>query len=206
MAHLSDRIISHYEVHAREWEADRRNSGWNDKPWHERFIAALPKGAKILDLGCGSGAPVALNMVACGLRVTGIDASPTLVSLCRDRMPGQQWIVADMRSLSLGDRFDGILAWDSFFHLNPDDQRRMFRVFARHSAEPAILMFNTGPAYGEEVGSYRGDPVYHASLDPAEYEAQLDRIGFEISARAVEDPEAGGRTVWMARSRHRDAH
>ena len=205
MADLSDRIIGHYEHHARTWDADRRSSGWNDKPWHDRFAAALPKGARVLDLGCGGGSPVALNMVAHGFRVTGVDSSPTLISLCHDRMPGQEWIVADMRSLSLHDRFDGILAWDSFFHLTPDDQRRMFAVFARHGAEAAVLMFNTGPAYGEAVGSYRGDPLYHASLHPADYRTHLDRIGFELLAHAAEDREAGGRTAWLARSRPRSA-
>jgi hypothetical protein len=32
-------------------------------------------------------------------------------------------------------------------------------------------MFNTGPAHGEAIGQYRGDPLYHASLAPSEYEA-----------------------------------
>ena len=95
---LADRIIPHYERHAHAWDADRRRAGWNDKPWQDRFVTNLPMGASVLDLGCGSGAPVALNMAACGLAVTGIDASPSLISLCRERMPGQRWIVGDMRS------------------------------------------------------------------------------------------------------------
>ena len=140
-------------------------------------------------------------MVSCGLRITGVDASPTLISLCRERMPAQEWIVADMRSVSLGTKFDGILAWDSFFHLKSDDQRRMFEIFARHSANPAILMFNGGPTCGEAIGSYRGDPLFHASLGLTEYEEQLERIGFEIVAHAAEDHSAGDRTAWLARSR-----
>ena len=108
-----------------------------------------------------------------------------------------------MRSLALGGPFDGVLAWDSFFHLSPDDQRLMFDVFAAHSAGSTMLMFNTGFAHGEAVGNYRGDPLYHASLDPAEYEKLLDTAGFDVDAHAVEDPQAGGRTVWLARSRPR---
>ena len=75
MSDIADRIIDHYERHAREWDFDRNLyvSRWNDKPWHDRLIAALPTGASILDLGCGSGSPVAKYMAANGLRVTGLE-------------------------------------------------------------------------------------------------------------------------------------
>jgi len=87
-ADASGLIVGHYERHARLWDADRRESTWYDKPWHERFVAALPKRATVLDLGCGGGAPVALHLAKSGLRITGIDTSPSLIALCRERMPG----------------------------------------------------------------------------------------------------------------------
>src|SRR5262245_54507068 len=121
MLEPAGRIVEHYVRHAQAWDADRRASVWNDKPWHDRFIAALPKGGSVLDLGCGSGAPVAQSMVERGLHVTGVDSSPTLISFCRQRLPDQEWVVADMRSLPLSREFNGVLAWDSFFHLKPDD-------------------------------------------------------------------------------------
>ena len=106
-----------------------------------------------------------------------------------------------MRSLGLDRRFDGILAWDSFFHLTPDDQRAMFAVFGRHAASSTVLMFNSGPSHGEEIGSYRGDPLYHASLDVAEYRNLLSGIGFEVISHVVEDWQSGGgRTVWLAQA------
>ena len=196
---LAGRIIQHYEKHGRDWDVDRRENGWNDKPWHDRFIAALPDGATVLDLGCGAGSPVAVNMVERGLRVTGVDASATLVSLCRDRMPNQKWVVGDMRTVLLDQKFSGVLAWDSFFHLKPDDQRDMFGVFAAHAAPFALLMFNTGPSHGEGVGSYRGDPLYHASLDASEYRTLLAQHGFQVVAHTIADwKTGGGRTVWLA--------
>jgi cyclopropane fatty-acyl-phospholipid synthase-like methyltransferase len=132
------RITAHYERHALSWDADRRAAGWVDKPCIDRFLARLAAGASVLDLGCGGGEPVALHMAAQGFHVTGIDSSPTLVSLCRERMPDHEWIAADMRALRLDRRFEGILAWDSFFHLGYDDQRGMFSVFAAHAAPGAI--------------------------------------------------------------------
>jgi hypothetical protein len=45
-----------------------------------------------------------------------------------------------MRELALRRRFDGILAWDSFFHLAHEDQRRMFAIFADHASIGTVLM------------------------------------------------------------------
>jgi SAM-dependent methyltransferase len=199
MREFADKIVDHYERHARAWDADRGPAGWNDKPWHDRFAAALPTGATILDLGCGSGVPVARYFGDLGFQVTGIDSSPTMIAMCRERLPGHEFLVADMRFLRLGRHFAGILAWDSFFHLEPDEQRRMFDVFARHSAVSTVLMFNSGSSFGEVVGSYRGDPLYHASLSAGEYGELLSANGFEVILHSVEDWQTGcGRTVWLA--------
>jgi SAM-dependent methyltransferase len=195
-------MIAHYERHALSWDADRRAAGWADRPYIERLLSHLPAGAAVLDLGCGGGEPIALHMVAQGFRVTGVDSSPTLLSLCRSRMPDQEWIAADMRALALGRRFQGILAWDSFFHLGHGEQRAMFPVFAAHAAVGAVLMFNAGPSKGEAIGAYRGDPLYHASLDPSEYEALLIGNGFELIEHAINDPAKGGRIFWLARAVH----
>ena len=198
----SELIIGHYERHALPWDADRRAAAWNDRGWIERFISLLPADASVLDLGCGGGVPVAFNLATAGFHITGVDSSPTLISLCRTRMPDQEWIIADMTSLALGRRFGGILAWDSFFHLSHDDQRRMFPIFAAHAAPGSILMFNACFSRGEAVGSYRGDPLYHASLDPCEYEVLLGGAGFQLIEHSINDPSKGGRIFWLARSVH----
>lgn len=194
----ADQVAAHYERHAVAWDADRRSAAWVDQHYIERFLEFLPGDATVLDLGCGGGVPVAAYIATRGLHVTGVDSSPTLIGLSRVRMPDQEWIVADMRSLDLGRQFDGILAWDSFFHLRHDDQRRMFRIFAAHSAANSILMFNAGFSEGEALGTYRGDPLYHASLDPAEYRALLAGVGFELIEHSVGDPAKGGRIYWIA--------
>jgi SAM-dependent methyltransferase len=194
----ADRIIDHYERHARAWDADRGRS-LMEKGWLDRFRAIAGEGATILDLGCGGGEPLARELIARGHAVTGVDASPTLIGLCRARFPGHTWIVGDMRGLDLKVRFGGIMAWDSFFHLTHADQRAMFPVFAAHAAPGAALMFTSGPQHGVAIGAYRGDPLYHASLDPGEYEQLLKAHGFEVVTRIANDPTCGGHTVWLAR-------
>jgi SAM-dependent methyltransferase len=201
MHEFARQIIEHYERYAKQWDADRQNSVWNDKGWHERFLRLLPSGSAVLDLGCGSGKPVAQYLAEHGLHVTGVDTSPAMISLCRSRLPEHEWIVADMRRLSLGSRFDGVLAWDSFFHLQHNDQRLMFEVFDKHASDRGVLMFNAGPACGEAIGSYQGASLYHASLAPSEYEMLINRFGFEVIEHVAEDARAGGRTAWLSRRR-----
>ncbi|MGH9203990.1 MAG: class I SAM-dependent methyltransferase, partial [Vicinamibacterales bacterium] len=127
------------------------------------------------------------------------ETSLSMIELCRVRFPGSVWLVADTRELDLGRRFEGILAWDSFFHLDLDDQREMFRRFAAHARRGAPLMFTSGSAEGEAIGSYCEEPLYHASLGPAEYEYLLATNGFVVSAYVSEDPECGSHTVWLAK-------
>ncbi|MCB1037052.1 MAG: class I SAM-dependent methyltransferase, partial [Acidobacteria bacterium] len=126
------------------------------------------------------------------------DGSPKMIEICRSRFPEAEWRVGDMRELDLGRRFDGILAWDSFFHLSRDDQRGMFRRFAAHARPSAPLMFTSGSEDGEAIGVCCGDPLYHASLDPAEYEKLLAENGFVVKDFVEDDPDCGGHTIWLA--------
>lgn len=194
----ADRVVDLYQRHAVAWSRDRGDH-LLERAWLDRFLGIAPSDPAVLDMGCGSGVPMARHLIEHGCRVTGVDASSAMVAMCADRFPNHEWRVADMRTLRLGRAFDAIMAWDSFFHLPQADQRRMFPIFARHAATGAALMFTSGPSAGERVGSYRGEPLYHASLDADEYRRLLRANGFEVVAHVVEDPACGGRTVWLAR-------
>src|SRR6516164_8786111 len=122
MASESEQVRSLYQRHAADWDRERGRNLF-EKPWLDRFLALLPQSASVLDIGCGAGEPIARYLIERGYDVTGIDSSPALIGMCKDRFPDQEWIVTDMRELSLDRRFDGILAWNSLFHLSPEDQR-----------------------------------------------------------------------------------
>jgi SAM-dependent methyltransferase len=195
----ADRIISLYQRHATDWDKQRGCDFLFEKPWLDRFLALLPPRASILDVGCGSGKPVARYFIEKGYDVTGVDSSPALIDICKNRFPEFDWLVADMRKLSLNRRFEGILAWDSFFHLCPEDQRIMFPIFRSHAAAKAALMFTSGPSHGEAIGSYKDEPLYHGSLDAEEYRSLLKQNVFDVVSHVVEDPSCGYHTVWLAK-------
>ena len=201
------RIIDLYDRNAAAWDAARQSGRPPaEADWLERFLEMAPPGGRLLDLGCGSGVPIARDLIASGRAVTGVDASPRLIALCRARFSEAEWIVADMRELALGERFSGILAWHSLFHLTPDDQTRIFRIFAAHAAPGAALLFTSGTRHAETIGCWQGEPLYHASLAPAAYEALLAESGFSVVAHVEEDPDCGGATVWLAKAAGKTGH
>ena len=194
----ADRIVEIYEAHADAWTCKRRGDVF-EAGWLERFRALMPPFGAVLDIGCGSGAPIAAYLIERQHPVIGVDSSPTMINTCRRRFPQADWRVADMRGLELGVAFSGIIAWDSFFHLCPCDQRGMFDTFRAHSLPGAALMFTSGPAHGEAFGSLEGEVLYHASLSAEEYRHLLAQRGFEVLAHTVQDTTCGGHTIWLAR-------
>ena len=195
----SESVVSLYERRAEAWvQARLLESTLYEKPWLDRFLALIPSAGSILDCGCGAGEPIARYFSERGHPITGVDSSSAMVRMFLARLPEQNAIVADMRTLDLLKRFDAILAWDSFFHLNHDAQRNMFPVFRRHAASGAALMFTSGPSHGEVFGELEGEPLYHASLAAAEYRRLLEEQGFAVVDHRESDLSCFGRTVWLA--------
>jgi cyclopropane fatty-acyl-phospholipid synthase-like methyltransferase len=186
-----------YERFAEEYDRERTR-GLMERGYLGELTTRLKDGASVLDLGCGAGEPIAQFLVNRGYDVTGIDAAPAMIALCRRRSRHANWIVADMRTLDLGRRFDAIVAWDSFFHLDADEQRAMFGIFEAHIAPRGLLLFTSGPAAGTAIGDLCGEELFHASLSAEEYERLLEGAGFTVIRHEREDPDCGFHTVWLA--------
>ena len=200
MSKEAHQIIGLYRRHAQAW-ANLRDSGLQEEVWLDKFVQLMPTNGSVLDIGCGSGKPIGQYFFHKGYAITGIDSSPELIEISRRNLPNCNWLVSDMRDLQIDKKFNGIVAWNSIFHLMPDDQRQMFPIFERHAAPGAALMFTSGSSHGDAIGEFEGEALYHSSLDSAEYGKLLDRYGFEVIDHVVEDERCGLHTVWLCRYR-----
>jgi ubiquinone/menaquinone biosynthesis C-methylase UbiE len=198
-------LVAVYARHAQSFDRARAGASM-ERPYLDAVTQLAPTPGKVLDVGCGSGEPIARYFVEHGYHVTGVDAVNEMLNIARTRFPEMTWRQQDMRSLDFAEHFNIVIAWDSFFHLSPGDQRLMFEKFRKHTAPRGVLMFTSGLIEGEAVGGDMfGDLLYHASLDTAEYAHRLDGVGYDIVSHSVEDPHCGGRTVWVAQLREMDS-
>ncbi len=197
----AETVIDLYTSNASAWAKLRRDSTI-EKPWLDAFASVLPlSGRSLLDLGCGSGQPIAAGLIERGYALTGLDAAAPLVDMAARAFPDHRWLTADMRDLPPLGQFHGVIAWHSLFHLTPAEQRAMFPRFAALALQGAALLFTSGVREGVSIGAFEGQPLYHASLDTAEYTDLLNVNGFSILQHREQDPACGNATVWLARRR-----
>lgn len=187
-----------YESVASRYDAERSRVMFEAR-WLARFTACLPANGHLLDLGCGTGEPIARWFLAEGFTVTGVDFAQAMLDIARERWPDGDWRQADMRTLDLKERFDGLIAWDSFFHLTRDEQRACLPLMAAHLKPGGSLLVTVGHSDGEVTGTVGDETVYHASLSPAEYTRLLQDNGLRLTGFLAEDPECASHTVMMAR-------
>ena len=137
-----------YERQAEFWDKVRSRS-LAERKWLDRFIQALPEGGRVLDLGCGMGEPIAAYLISHGFSLVGVDYSAPMIERARARYPDASWLVQDMTCLDIQGRFDGIIGWDSFFHLSRDAQRALIGDLPD--------MLRTGGAFMATVGTDDGE-------------------------------------------------
>lgn len=195
MARLQTQAV--YERQARHWDENRSRSLY-EKPWLDKFIARLPAKSSVLDLGCGSGDPVAHYFMAAGFDVVGVDYSAAMIELARAKYAKARWYVQDMRSLGVNGLFDGIYSWDGLFHLCVDEQRALIPDLANRVRDGGAILLTVGTGEGEVTGTVGGEAVYHASLDPEDYRALFIDHGFQDVTYTAEDPACQGRSVVLA--------
>ncbi len=79
-----------------------------DPRWRRFMVSRVPRGARVLDVATGTGA-VALELLARGCSVVGIDQSPEMLAVARGRLPGVELVEGRAEALPFADAsFDAL--------------------------------------------------------------------------------------------------
>lgn len=156
----------------------------------------LPAGSRILDVGCGSGW-LSEYFARLGYQMTGIDISPTLVEMSRDRVARLAYDVDhetalrcsfevhDIELAPLSEEFDAVLCYDSLHHF--EDERAVMRHLAAMLPLGGVLFILEGerpPSGSATEAELHGVMCQYGTLespfDSGHLRQLLDQHGFAV--------------------------
>ena len=160
-------------------------------------IDRLAPGARVLDLGCGTGVPTAGMLAETGLEVVGVDASTEMLALARRNVPTGRFVAMDLMELdgSLGE-FDGVCAFFSLLMLRREDIPRVLRrtkALLRPGAVVAIGMVEGDFDYAPLP--FLGQEVSVTAFPRADLEATIRAEGLHVLEVDMEEFEPASADV-----------
>jgi SAM-dependent methyltransferase len=134
-----------YDRVSRAYRADDAAEGAYAQ-WLDLLEARVPPPARVLDLGCGCGVPVARRLSP-RYAVTGVDFSAVQIERARTLVPTATFECADMTTLSFPEgTFDAIVCLFSIIHVPLDEQPAFLRNIARWLRPGGVLIATVGHA------------------------------------------------------------
>lgn len=160
-------------------------------------IDRLAPGARVLDLGCGTGVPTAGMLAETGLEVVGVDVSTEMLALARRNVPTGRFVAMDLMELdgSLGE-FDGVCAFFSLLMLRKEDIPRVLRrtkALLRPGAVVAIGMVEGDFDYAPL--SFLGQEVAVTAFPRVDLESVIRAEGLHVLEVDVEEFEPASADV-----------
>jgi SAM-dependent methyltransferase len=198
-----------YDYIAEQWHAHSRGQAYVDRVllYVERILEGLPPGAKVLDLGCGTGNPIARHLVQRGFRVTGVDQSKAMLEIARREVPQAELIHGDMIDAEFGGEFRAAVAWDSVFHVERKNHAVIYYKLAKSLEAGGRLLLSVGgsdPALHDSdsegfTSEMYGRTFYYSGYEPEVARKLIEAEGFEIELWEVDDPSSRGHIAVIAR-------
>lgn len=149
---------------------------------------SLPRGASILDLGCGHGVPIAQALLEDGFAVHGVDASPSLTAAFRTRFPHAHVACEAVEDSRFFDRtFDGVIAIGLMFLLPAQTQRDLIHRVAAALKHGGRFLFTAPTQSCTWADLLTGRPSM--SLGFEAYVAELEKAGLVLVGEHVDEGE-----------------
>ena len=147
----------------------------------------LNDGNIVLDVGCGTGVPVARDL-ARHFTVTGVDISGEMIDRARVNVPQGTFIHADIMSVEFPLLyFDAVVAFYSIFHLPREEHQALFHRIYQWLKPDGYLMATVGM---KEQSTYANEDFFGAKMvwshyGLSDYMMMLDTLGFNILAVSI---------------------
>jgi len=148
----------------------------------------LPPSSSIVDVGCGSGVPIAQGLIEDGFTVFGIDASPILITAFRRLVPEAQTACEAAQDSAFFHRtFAGAVSIGLLFLLAADDQQKVLHGVANALVPGGRFLFSAPREVCEWRDRQTGRPS--RSLGQQAYERHLEASGLRLIGCRLDEGE-----------------
>jgi SAM-dependent methyltransferase len=169
--------------------------------WADELAARLEDGARVLELGCGSGSPETRRL-AQRFAVTGVDISPRQVERARAAIPEAKFVCADFTELELpAGSFDAVASFYVFNHVPRELLAPLLGRLHTWLAPGGWLLCAFGasdlPAW---TGEFLGAETFFSGFPPEINSRLVREAGFTIEQDEVvtfEEPEGPASFQWV---------
>ena len=183
-----------YNAIAKDWDAARSTLFPYEPPFLERLTNSLPRGARLLDLGCGTGRPVAEFLIRQGYAVTGVDQAEDLLALARERLPEGRWLQAEMEKFEPDEEYDGAVVWDSLFHIPRKHHEPILRNVLRSLRTGSKVILTVGGSeHPPFTDTMYGQVFFYDSHAPAAALEILKSLGATVEHAEFINPPTSSR-------------
>lgn len=183
-----------YNAIAQDWDAARSTLFDYETAFLERLLSDIQAPAKLLDLGCGTGRPIAEFLLQRGFSVTGVDQAENLLSLARQRLSAGRWIQGKMESFEPDEDYDGAVIWDSLFHIPREHHQPILQTVIRSLRPGAKLMLTVGGSdHAAFTDTMYGQSFFYDSHTPQQTLSLLLNLGASIEHAEFINPPTQGR-------------
>ncbi|MBU0983894.1 MAG: class I SAM-dependent methyltransferase [candidate division Zixibacteria bacterium] len=159
------------------------------------LVKRLPRGARVLDAGCGAGVPIT-RLLSTYFDVVGVDFADTQIGRARELVPDAEFLCQDITSLSLpAGSFDAICSYYAIIHIPRQEHPGLFMQFYRllKPSGLALLCLGADDLAEDLVEDYLGAPMFWSHFDAATNLELLAGCGFEeVWSRIVPDVSSPG--------------
>jgi SAM-dependent methyltransferase len=172
----------------------RRAFYGRERDYLDALLRGLPPRSRVLDLGCGTGRPMAEYILSRGHEVTGVNQAAQLLALAAARMPQARWIESQIEGFRADEPFAAILCRDVLFHIERTKHRALLSGMADMLANDGRLMITVGgsdhPAFTDTMF---GETFFYDSHPPDTVLALLHELGFKTVIAEFMNPPTSGR-------------
>ena len=169
---------SHYDRIALRWQEQHIDSTYGLAAL-QRAIRFVEKKSTALDVGCGSSGRFIEAFMKNGFTPAGVDVSPEMISLARQRHPDVTFYAADICTWHLPHKYDLISAWDSTFHLPIAEQKPVLKKICDGLNSKGVILFTCGGGIApqEISGGFEGEKFDYSTLGVDEFLRLINEYG-----------------------------